>query len=60
MGVRKDGRLRVVVDCRRRNQHFRVPQNASCFSAGVVCADPGASMWFAGVHFETAFPFRGC
>ena len=56
--AKKDGKLRLVIDCRRSNQHFRTPPCTRLFSgAGFteVCADKGAELYFAGVDVKCAF-----
>ena len=54
---RKDGRVRLIVDCRRSNRHFHAPQATRLVSgAGFfeVYAGAGAAMWIASVTIETA------
>ena len=56
--AKKDGRLRLVIDCRRANQRFRAPPKVGLFSAagfGGLEVRAGPAINFAAVDVRNAF-----
>ena len=55
---KKDGGLRLIVNCRRANQHFESPPATHHFSGPGFCeimVDEGAELWFGAVDVCAAF-----
>ena len=56
--VKKDGTLRLILDCRRSNVHFADPPRAALFSAASVGESEvpaGESVFYSQVDVENAF-----
>ena len=60
--AKKDGTLRLIVDCRRSNQRFKPPPGVKLFSAagfGEVRCETGRPLFFAEVDVRHAFYQHG-
>ena len=60
--TKKDGTLRLIIDCRRSNQRFHRPPSVNLFSAagfGEIRCEPGRELFYGEVDVKNAFYQHG-